>query len=439
MKFADSHGATLLLPGGLGAGGAAAGSPPTRYLIDPPSGVWNSPYSLTLWIEPSAVLVAGSGVRSYLGGPLRTGAHQIFDTHSHPLPVHIRSNGTNATVTLAAGAAGFKAGDRIRVSGASQPDFNGFYSVFSAYVAASGGAEFSFQMAQQPDPHDTIAEAGGAPVITFAAFYFGQQKPNKVLVGNQMSPIGWCAPEWWGALPADNGIDATAAVQFALDSGHPINFLSDYRVDRVTVGAGTVLEGQGHALIGGAKVARNAVLEIKGDMCDIRDLQVHSDFGQHYASAIHWYTNALNVNYVGFNRLRNIQFYYGKIGLLVGAPPTQKDCCSWQGGVVPDGQATNAPLSESNLDGMLFFGCETAIWYRQPNGFLEISNSVIGAQNNEWPSGTFGWNSSAAIQMHHAGSLNIVNSDLESVVGAIFYRFSLFCDCFATDWRLIGD
>jgi len=52
------------------------------------------------------------------------------------------------------------------------------------------------------------------------------------------------------------------------------------------------------------------------------------------------YTNALNVNYVGFNRLRNIQFYYGKIGLLVGAPPSQEDCCAWQGAVVPDGQAS---------------------------------------------------------------------------------------------------
>eukprot|EP01046_Picozoa_sp_COSAG06_P027666 COSAG06_NODE_2455_length_6849_cov_5.464148_12_plen_47_part_00 len=35
----------------------------------------------------------------------------------------------------------------------------------------------------------------------------------------------------------------------------------------------------------------------------------------------------------------------------------------------------------------------------QPNGFLEISNSVIGAQNNEWPSGRYDWNTSAAIQV----------------------------------------
>ena len=69
----------------------------------------------------------------------------------------------------------------------------------------------------------------------------------------------------------------------------------------------------------------------------------------------------------GFNRLRNIQLFYGKIGLMVGAPPTQADCCAWQGDVVPDGQATNAPLSESNMDGLLFYGCQTAIWLRQPN------------------------------------------------------------------------
>ena len=153
---------------------------------------------------------------------------------------------------------------------------------------------------------------------------------------------------------------------------------------------------------------------------------------------------SITISDVGFNRLRNIQLFYGKIGLMVGAPPTQADCCAWQGDVVPDGQATNAPLSESNMDGLLFYGCQTAIWLRQPNvsactqtcgvsprsfldaetnacgwaqGFLQISNSLIGAQNNEWPSGTYDWNRSAALQMHHAGSLNIVNCDLESVIG----------------------
>ena len=86
------------------------------------------------------------------------------------------------------------------------------------------------------------------------------------------------------------------------------------------------------------------------------------------------------------------------------------------GETAPDGQATNAPLSESNMDGFLFYGCQTAIWYRQPNGFLEISNSVIGSLNNEWPANKFDWNNAAAIQIHHSGSLNVVNCDLECVI-----------------------
>ena len=53
-----------------------------------------------------------------------------------------------------------------------------------------------------------------------------------------------------------------------------------------------------HALIGIAKRKTNAVVELKGNMCDIRDLQVHSDFGIHYQSGIHWYTNQVNINYV---------------------------------------------------------------------------------------------------------------------------------------------
>jgi hypothetical protein len=31
-----------------------------------------------------------------------------------------------------------------------------------------------------------------------------------------------------------------------------------------------------------------AVLELKGDECDIQNLAVTSDFGYHYESAIHW-------------------------------------------------------------------------------------------------------------------------------------------------------
>ena len=55
----------------------------------------------------------------------------------------------------------------------------------------------------------------------------------------------------------------------------------------------------------------------------------------------------------------------------------QASCCLWQGETAPDGQATNAPLSESNMDGLFFYGCEKGIYYRQPNGFLEQANPTL--------------------------------------------------------------
>eukprot|EP01050_Picozoa_sp_SAG11_P021786 SAG11_NODE_3954_length_2134_cov_1.565602_2_plen_365_part_00 len=244
---ANTHGATLFFPGRLGGGGAAAGWLPSKYLIDPPKllrglKAWNSPAALTLWIEPGAALVTAAGVRMYIGGAVQAGATHIFDPHTHPLPAQIRSNGTNATVTVNAGM-GLVTGDRFRVSGANQPQFNGYWCVFS-HSSGDHGDSFSYQLAQPPDNTSVIAEAGGAPQITFAGFYFGAQKPSKSLVGDGNSPNAWVSPEWWGVAAQDTGADDTLGVQFALDAGFPIRFLQSYNVARVTIGGGTILDGQ---------------------------------------------------------------------------------------------------------------------------------------------------------------------------------------------------
>ena len=315
---ANTHGAVLLFPGRLGNGpdGAAAGWLPSKYLIDPAEllggyRAWNAPPQLTLWLEPGAALVTAAGVRVYLGGPVRAGGYHIFDSLSHPLAAQVRktlllvgpevgpnsafcsciltgmhgptrifwanltpfslqitSNGTNATVTVGAGQ-GLKVGDRFRVAGAAQPEFNGYWSVFTA-----SGASFSYQMAEQPDPSSTMAEAGGAPQVTFAGFYFGAQKQRHNLPGDADSPNAWAYPEWWGASPTNTGVDDTTAVQFALDCGFPVRFLQSYNVERVTMTGGTVLDGSNHQLVGNAKRQTNAVLEVKADMSDIHNLQV---------------------------------------------------------------------------------------------------------------------------------------------------------------------
>jgi hypothetical protein len=272
---ANSHGAVLLFPGRLGNGpdGAAAGWLPSKYLIDPAEllggyKAWNSPPQITLWIEPGAALVTGEGVRVYLGGPVRAGGYHIFDSSSHPLRAQITSNGTNATVTVGADQ-GLKVGDRFRVAGAAQPEFNGYWSVFTA-----AGSSFSYQMAAQPDPSSTMAEAGGTPQVTFTGFYFGAQKQSHNLPGDANSPNAWAYPEWWGASPKNTGVDDTMAVQFALDCGFPVRFLQSYSVERVTMTGGTVLDGSNHQLVGNAQRKTNAVLEVKADMSDIHNLQV---------------------------------------------------------------------------------------------------------------------------------------------------------------------
>ena len=175
-----SHGVTLYFPGGLGPGGTAAGSPPSLYLIDPPApagpaGSWTAPTGVTIWMDAAATLVSGQGVRVFLAGPIRANAYQIFSCERHPLPCVISSNGTNATVTVSVGR-GLQVGDRFQVSGAAQPEFNGFYSVFSA-----SGKSFSFEMATPPEASSPYATAGGHPVITFAGFYFGSPEAGRVM------------------------------------------------------------------------------------------------------------------------------------------------------------------------------------------------------------------------------------------------------------------
>jgi hypothetical protein len=67
------------------------------------------------------------------------------------------------------------------------------------------------------------------------------------------------------------------------------------------------------------------------------------------------YTNDLNLWQPEFNRIEGMQFWWLNIGLAIGVLPSQGHCCEWQGATVPDGQATNAPLSESSMTGLEFY------------------------------------------------------------------------------------
>ena len=104
-------------------------------------------------------------------------------------------------------------------------------------------------------------------------------------------------------------------------------------------------------------VSTNAVLEIKCGSSIIRDVWIMGAFAKSYEAGAHWYTNDLNLWQPEFNRIEGMQFWWLVIGLAIGVLPSQPTCCSWQGAVVPDTQATNAPLSESSMTGLEFCEC----------------------------------------------------------------------------------
>ena len=79
--------------------------------------------------------------------------------------------------------------------------------------------------------------------------------------------------------------------------------LRDYLVTRVTIAmGGTVLQGHDHEIMGTARTPTNAVVEIKAAELDIQNVIVRAQFNQTYTAAVHWYTNQVNVLYVGNNR-----------------------------------------------------------------------------------------------------------------------------------------
>ena len=55
------------------------------------------------------------------------------------------------------------------------------------------------------------------------------------------------------------------------------------------------------------------------------------------------------------------------------------------------------------------------VYYRQPNGKIQVTNSRISADNQDWPGGWYDWNQSSALEIHDPGSeLDIINSDILS-------------------------
>lgn len=402
---------------------------PGTYLIEPAGAAqYETPASVTLSFERGAALKT-RGTHVTLRGAVVAGGSRIFVSSPQPVGLSMSNVSDPLPVVVATlpRPHGLVVGGRFVITGAAEAPFNGPYGVMAVLSPTS----FSFVVGARP----AVPKASGAPQLHVCGFRFGRGVVANVdarpMAEQTLSPVPFAYPEWWGAQgmgqfgaradnpPARNAShDDTLAVQHAFDSGAPVLFLRDYAVSRVVLaGAGRMVDGHNHWLAGLFQdVPAGAVLELKCGSSVVQNLWVMADFDRTYASAVHLYTNDLNLWQPEFNRFINLQFWFAKIGLAIGALPTQPHCCAGQGVVAPDGEATNAPLSESSFAGLNFYGVEKAIYFHQPNGYLQVSDSTIATFNTGWPESRlpfFDYNATTALHQVY-GSLDLVNCDVEN-------------------------
>ena len=294
--------------------------PPGRYLIDPAAnvtagggrlngGYYYLPTHLTLEFADGAMLVSGQALlRTLIGGTVSAGhTQQIFAPSPQQSNIEITTVGFTAQVHLgcAAGtpcvAHGFHVGDRFFISGSSRPGLNGGHAV----TAVANAYDFSFMLLHALNS----STEGGKPTLSIASWYFiWEAYPGQNLFRSQVGHQEWVTPEWWGAFDSVELGDSTVAVQSSIDScAGGVMLISSYKVTRISIeGSGRIIEGQGGSLslMDNTRPnpiqfqppgTLNAVLEIKCDYSEVRNLGVHGGYNGTYTAAVHWYSNDASI------------------------------------------------------------------------------------------------------------------------------------------------
>lgn len=193
----------------------------------------------------------------------------------------------------------------------------------------------------------------------------------------------------YGAF-GDGYHDDTEAIQAALD-GNPYKVVwfpyGQYKVSQITIsGLGRHIDFDRAIIVGNATSAKTSIVQIKCGLSYIRNLKVAGIQNTNYECGVHWYTNNLNAYYPGKNRIDGLCLSECVIGLVIGARPNQADPIPAQGVIVADGDATDAPLSESYIFGMETFDCVTGMYCRQPNGKVCLVAPNLTGEDNSWAS-----------------------------------------------------
>jgi len=420
-------------------------------LIDPPpnvtagggrlnGGYYYMPTHLTLEFAAGAMLVSGKPLlRTLIGGTVSAEyTQQIFAPSPQQPNIDITTSGFVAQVHVGCTPGSpctphsFLVGDRFFISGSSRPGLNGGHVV----TAVKDVYDFEFVLLHEP----TNSTEGGKPTLSIASWYFiWETYAGQNLFRAQIGQQEWVTPQWWGAFDSNTLGDSTVAVQSSIDScAGGVLLISEYQVTRISIeGSGRTIEGHGGGALTPMDNQRpspvqlvppgtlNAVLEIKCASSTIQNLAVIGGYNGTYTAAVHWYSNNGGIWYVGFNKITNLHIAYAKIGLLVGAAPSQSTDPSlhgsdYPGGTAPDGVAINTALSESYIDGLSLRGTEKGFYMQQPNGVLHMMNSFLYASSQDWPGPAgqvdlpgYDWNEACPLELHGAFSIQVESCDLE--------------------------
>jgi hypothetical protein len=234
------------------------------------------------------------------------------------------------------------------------------------------------------------------------------------------------------AVKTNAVLDVTTSVQNALDyaesgRGKYLKFpAGDYRVTQITVGRtgnrnASVYDFYAATIVGIG--SGTSIVQIKTGGNKIFGLNLGGNQSEAYECGLHWFTNDVATYYPGFMNLQDISISGCIIGFCIGALPSQAVIPPFSPpAVLPDGEAVDAPVSESFVTNLQINDCITCVYMRQPNGKLSFMQPVLNPRNTAWtPSPATNEGNLSAIRLKR-GELNILGGEvlnIESTTGEL--------------------
>lgn len=227
------------------------------------------------------------------------------------------------------------------------------------------------------------------------------------------------------AVKTNSVVDMTTSIQNALDyteSGRP-KYLKfppgDYKVTQITIGRtgnrngatydfyGTTVSGIGSG---------TSIIQCKTGGNKIRGLTLGGNQSESYQCGLHWFTNDVNTYYPGFMNFTDVFITGCVIGFCIGALPSQAVIPPFSPpAVLPDGEAVNAPVSESFITNLQISDCITCVYMRQPNGKLSFMQPMLSPSNAQWtPSPATNEGNLSALRLKQ-GELTIVGGEVVNI------------------------